>query len=726
VLLGALIAAFAATYLHYALRLGNFQNDEEQYMQLARYIAGHFPGALTQSGIYPRGTQRLDPIILAIPFSLMRGPGAYQLGHVLQCLLFTSTALPVFLLARRAGLGLLAGLFAATLSICVPWAVVATTFLAESLAYPAFAWVIFTTWMVMRHPSTWREVLALLALAVAALSRTALLALAPVLPLAVLWHEWSWELAGRPWRARARALPARLWSRHRLLTLLAAAGLLALLAGQLGALPGHGLSALAGDYGLPHVQSVSSLIERYSDYLSRMAAGTGFLAVVVALPWTLGTLISPRDGNRHATAVLCVLGIAAILLSLLEAGPDERYILYGAIPISLATATALTDWSELPRPSLGGVLGVLLGVAVVVLLLDRTTWPSLANAFDFFTYPAAIFYQRVLLTRAGSLHVPLHPSPEHLVEAGVIVVTLAFLAAGLRRGWCRPAAALLGAALIVLCTTQTIYNLHKFIYGAGNGSGPDASERSWVDEHVPSSARVGALALSLASTPAYVPIWRETEYWNTSVSVDDYFSSPGALPFPLGISAEQLSIQPYTGILSAHTGPAAAPLPPYLLIPLQGTNSLGIEGHVVAPDPYLPLQLIRLPAVPRVDWALSGTSEEGWMAPRTPVVAQVYAGALLGSRPNCASFSLIAPPEFKGRWPYTVLSAGRVLARGLLMAQQTQPITVPLSPVASPQGTTAGLTVHVDGSVPFVDGLPTSARVAFFNVAACPAHAAHA
>ena len=114
------------------------------------------------------------------------------------------------------------------------------------------------------------------------------------------------------------------------------------------------------------------------------------------------------------------------------------------------------------------------------------------------------------------------------------------------------------------------------------------------------------------------------------------------------------------------------------------------------------------------------------MAPRTPADALVFSGALLGSQPHCASFSLIAPPEFKGGWPYSVVSAGRVVARGRLIAKQTQPITVPLSPVASAHGATATLTVHVDGSVPFVNGLPTSARVAFFNVAGCTSHAAHA
>jgi hypothetical protein len=723
-LIGLLIAAAAFLYAMYALRVGNFQNDEEQYMTLARYIAQHFPSALWQSGIYPRGTQRLDPLILAIPFALLRGPGAYQVAHVIQSTLFASTALPVFLLARRAGISRAAGLLAATLCVVVPWAVVATSFLAESATYPVYAWALYATWLTARRPSWHNDAFAVGTLILAALSRTAMLALAPMLPLAIIWHEWSWELRGVPRTRRVRALAHRLWSRHRLLTAVAGTGLLVVVADRLGVLPGRGLAALAGGYGLPRPGALASLLDRYRDYLSRLVAGTGFLALALALPWTLGTLIRPRDGERHAVAVVCTLAIGAILLSLLQAGPDERYILYGAAPIALATAAALSDWTKAPRPSSSAALGVLGGALVVVLLIDSVTWPGLTNAYDFFTYPAAIFYQRVLLGHAGLVHIPLvHLSPDSLIEAAILIGALVFVSAGRFPRAIRPVASLMAIGLVALCAAQMLYALRKFTATAGDATGPDAAARSWVDEHVPSGARVGALAVSTGEMSAYLPIWRTTEFWNTSVELDVFFGASGTLPFPLGSEAVQLKIQSPSGLLSrvvAHGGTSSASAPRYLLLPRQGTNRIGLEGSLVAEDSYLPLELVRLREPARVDWSISGTSDEGFLTSGEPATATVYSGALAGNGRRCATFSLISPPAFSGRWPYTVSIGRDTVRRGSLLALQTIAIDVPLPARTAGKSATEQLTVRVRGDVRFVNGLVVSAKLAFFAVGPCP------
>ncbi|HLH14807.1 MAG TPA: hypothetical protein VKV16_08455, partial [Solirubrobacteraceae bacterium] len=100
-----IVVIAAAFYIHYALRIGSFQQDESLYLHQARYVVQYFPSALWQSNIFVRGLQRLDPLVLALPFTFMRGPGAFEFDRVVQCLLFVSTAVPVFLLARGAGLG---------------------------------------------------------------------------------------------------------------------------------------------------------------------------------------------------------------------------------------------------------------------------------------------------------------------------------------------------------------------------------------------------------------------------------------------------------------------------------------------------------------------------------------------------------------------------------------------------------------------------------------------
>ena len=723
-LLAALVALVTALYTIYALKVGNFQNDEEQYLQLARYVAAHFPGALWDSAIYPRGLQRLDPIILALPFALARGPDAYQLAHLIQCLLFASTAIPVFLLARRAGLVLAAALFAATLSVIVPWGVTATSFLTESAAYPAYAWLLYATWMLILAPSRRREWLALLALLVAALSRTALLALVPVLPLAVLWHELGWGLTGKPWSKRLRELPARLWERYGLLSVLSVLAILALGADRLGLLPGRGLAAFAGDYGLPQLDSLGNMLARYRDYLARMAVGTGLLALALGLPWAVAALLRPRSAARHATAVVCTLGLGAILLSLVRAGPDERYVLYAAVPISLCAAASLAEAATHTRPRRSYALGVLTGAVAVCALIAATTWPAPVNPYDFFTYPAGVFYQRVLLARASTLDLRLiHPTPGELVEGSILILALVWaLAASRGARVARVGAALMGVGLLSFSATQTLYTLRKYTSGAGAATGPNASARSWVDEHVPAGARVGALALSMGATADYLPIWRATEFWNTTVHVDAYFGGPGALPLPLGSEGLNLHVDPRTGLLHGYLNNITpVPTPRYLLVPEQGTNEYGLHGEVVATSSYLPLLLVKLNGLARIDWAVQGTSVEGFLAPAQPATATVYEAALASGRTRCATFSLIAPPSFKGSWPYEVQSGERTLARGKLVALQTALVIVPLLPRRTSAGTTATLTVHVHGSVAFATGQTVSAKLAFFTVADCPA-----
>jgi hypothetical protein len=718
-LLGLLIAGLGSLYAVYALRIGNFQDDENQYLELARYVSQHFPGALFQSGLYPRGTQRLDPIILALPFALLRGPGAYQLGHIIQCALFVSTAIPVFLIARQADLGRAASLFAATLCLIVPWALSATSFLAECAAYPAYAWVLYATWAVIRRPSLQRQVLVLVALVVAALARTALLALVPVPALAVLWHEWSWQLAGKPWRVRARQLPARLWSRYRLLAVLVVLALLVYILDQLELLPGRGLAALAGDYGLPHVGSLSILLNRYDSYLARMAAGTGFLALALALPWAVRVLARPREEALHTLAVISTLGLGAILLSLLQAGPDERYVLYGAVPIALASAAALREWARGPRSPVMAAIGVLIGAAVVIALVANTSWPPLANPFDFFTFPSAIFYQRVLLTHASFLHLPLiHPSPELLVEAAIVIAALAWVLLAARWRGARPAV-LLAICLIALCAVQTLYGLRKFSATAGEANGANAAARSWVDEQVPAGTDVGALAVSMGETLPYAPLWRATEFWNTSVDYDAFFASAGGLPIPLYSKLLHLTLQPDSGLLKGYSGPSLktpVAVPRYLLVPNQGTNALGIAGKVVAASSYVALVLVHLSQPARVEWSTAGTSPEGFMTSGKPATAIVYSDTLAAEQRPCATFKLIAPPNFTGRWPYSVQSGGRVVVRGSLAALQTVALTAPLHARANG---TATLAVRVQGSVASAAGT-VSARLAFFAVGECP------
>lgn len=720
--LALLILLAAGLSLHFGLKVAFFQNDEQQYMELARYVAAHFPDALWQGGIYPRGPQRLDPWLLAIPFGFARGPGAFEAGHVIQALLFASTALPVFLLARRADLGALASLFAACLSAVVPWAIVSTSFLAESAAYPAFAWVLFATWAVMEAPSLRREALLVLAVLVAVLARTAMLALIPLAPLAVLWQEWRLGLAGSPLRARPRLLAARMWARYRIVSVAIVLGALTLVLALAGALPGRGLAFAAGGYGLPQIEPLSGLLVRYRDYGSRLAVGTGFLALTVGLPWLVLALVRPVRERAHALAVVCLLSILAVMATLLNTGPDERYIVYAAVPVSLMAAAGLVEVRRSRRRSVAEAALALAATGGVIALILATTWPPASSAYDYFAYPSAIFYQRAILERFGHGAVPLlHSSPGTAAAIVLALVALAWAAARVSGVMARWAAGALGAAILGVCLLQLVYNEKKFTDQVG-ALGPYADQRSWVDEHVPSGAQVGALALSMGGLPGYVAIWRDAEFWNASITKDVYFTAPGTLPLPMGSEQMRLSIDPASGALTAMGGEDllhSKPVPRYLVVPRQGTNVVGAEGTVVAVSSYAPLELVRLVGTPRLRWTMAGTTPEGFVAPGQAAVATVFPAALPGGTRSCASFSLITLPGYTGRIPFRITSGPHVVRTGGIAAGETIAVKEPLYPspgTAGPEATISALMLP-GGREP--TGVPPEVKLAFFEVAPC-------
>lgn len=711
----AIVAGATVALSVYALRVGQFQNDEEQYLTLARFVAAHFPHALWQGGIYPRGTQRLDPILLAIPFALWRGPFAFEAAHVLQCLLYSSTALPVFLLARTAGLSRATSLLAAAIAIVAAWAVVGTSFLAEPLAYPAYAWALLAIWLAVERRSLRWDLIAVVTLIVAALARTALLALAPVLPLAIIWRELAWE-KGRTWRARLGALPRRLWSGHALVTVVVGLGLLAFVLDEARLLPGSGLNALAGGYGRPHIGSVSVLLSRWRYYLARAAVGTGFVGLSLGLPWTIATLSRPRDGRRRTLAIVCTLGLAAMLLSLLEAGPDERYVMYAAVPIGLTFAAALDDWTPAIRRSIGVALGAIGGLVVVLLLLDAETWPGTTGTYDFFTYPADAFYRRVVLGHVSLLHIS-GIRPDRIVEIVLVVLVLVWTQAARWRPVALWSSVTLAVALLVYDGAEGIYATRKFTQGVG---GRTAAARSWVDRAVPANADVGALSEGLGESSDYFPIWRDTQFWNTSVRIQAFFAQLGlgSLPTPLGSDTRTLVI--HNGLLAVERpgGASAGLVPRYLLVPRQGTNPVALDARTVAQSPSLPVDLVRLNDPPRLLWRIAGTTLDGFLVPHQPAEITVYNDAATAPGRSCVSFSLIAPPGFAGSWPFAVREAQRTLVRGAIAAGQTQVVTAGL--VASRSGTAPKrLTLTVRGSVRFVNGEVISAKVAYIQIAPC-------
>jgi Dolichyl-phosphate-mannose-protein mannosyltransferase len=160
--------------------------DDLIYSGLARSFAstGHF--AFRDEPFTAWGFGPLYLVMIAPAFRLAASvPDAYFVIKVINSVVMASAAVPAYVLARRL-LDRRAAVIAATLAILVPSGVYTGRLSPESLAYPAFLWAALTILRVLESPTRRREVLALLAIAVAMLSRAQLAVLFPAFLVAAL------------------------------------------------------------------------------------------------------------------------------------------------------------------------------------------------------------------------------------------------------------------------------------------------------------------------------------------------------------------------------------------------------------------------------------------------------------------------------------------------------------------------------------------------------------
>jgi hypothetical protein len=99
---------------------------------------------------------------------------AFDISHVISAVVFASTAIPVFLPARLVTRDRAAAVLAAALSIAVPWIAMTATLMTEPIAHAASAWALLAMTRALERPPGQRDLLALLAIVLAALARTQL------------------------------------------------------------------------------------------------------------------------------------------------------------------------------------------------------------------------------------------------------------------------------------------------------------------------------------------------------------------------------------------------------------------------------------------------------------------------------------------------------------------------------------------------------------------------
>jgi hypothetical protein len=658
-ILAAVGTVAVAWFFYWAFNTHSFQNDEDQYVYLSRWLQNDFPASLWNFDMYARGLQRLEVWLLAIPSALFDAPWSLHGGRFLNTVAFVSTCVPVYLLGRGMGLRSQWAALPAAVSVLVPWAVVTTSFLTENVAYPACLWAVWGIWRAAVAPAPWRDLVALVLVVVAGASRSALLVLAPVLPLAVLLIGMRCGVGGPLSRLRA------LLRDHVVLWIAVAAAAAPLLLGPLGVGAADDLTRrLAGGYPTQANIDAWTLLEKSGRYFSRVVVGTGILPAVVALPWLVAQLARSRDVRRFAFATVVVLSAAALLYSLAPAGPDERYIVYLAPLVLLPATLALANREISP---------VGLGIASVLLaaLLIRVTWIPEQGPYGFFVWPVEMFYARAVGLRFSGMLPGDGTDALTLVGVGLGAAGVA-LAVLLRRTPERlggRAAALLVAGVVASVLVQTHYTFTKYANGAGAKSGPDMNARAFADRLVPDDATVGAFLEGVGQTPDSLWLWQEVQFYNERIETE-FALGPNQNPIPPGDGlVDGVAFDDRTGAVTSRL-----PLTDYLVIPSQ-VGVVRLRGEIVYASSYIAFALQRVARPATLAWRTTGFDPLG-VVPENGTGTIRFFGAGLSPGPQCATLTLAAPRDAEAG--YSVRSGGRQAARGTLAPGERRVVRAPL------------------------------------------------
>ena len=206
----AIIAASTAVQAILALRLTAPQGipDELIYSEIAKSLSeGRAPGIRGHAAFtYGPGY----PLLLSPLWALFDDvAAAYTAARLLNALLISATAIPVYLLARSF-VDTKRALVVAGLSVSIPSMLYAGLLLTEVALYPAFALAVALMTRSLMRPSSARQIAALGAIALACSIKALAFTLLIAYPICVGLFHWLDARQLSEWRSRMR-LYAPLW-----------------------------------------------------------------------------------------------------------------------------------------------------------------------------------------------------------------------------------------------------------------------------------------------------------------------------------------------------------------------------------------------------------------------------------------------------------------------------------------------------------------------------------
>ena len=624
-----------------ALRVGDWavMTDELLYSKLATAIASTGSPVPTIHGDYYGALAQLYPLVLAPLYAVFDAPTAFRAAHALNAALMASAAIPTYLLARTV-VSPAASAAAALAAVVTPWAVLAGFVMTESVAYPAFAWAIFAMHAALVRPSRRRDALVVVALVVAFFARTQFVALAVLLPVAIVVHEAGLAVTARAGLRGTLATALRgAAGRHRVLAgtyAVAVVGVAVLAAARV-------LDSLLGTYAVTATEGSllpAGVWTSAVAHLVAVAIGLGLLPVLLAAAWAATTVMRSASPPARSLALLVLLTVPALTLQVAsydlrfgETGlARDRYLFYLVPLIVVAAAAALLE-----RPPSWVALAAAGGIfAVAVRSYDfPVVMPFTVDS------PVALINERIVDLSEGSTGL-------FTATTGVVLVVGLFAARSFAgRG---AIAATVLAAMVVFGAAAGQDAFGRVLDSVGpSGRVVDAgagSRADWVDDAVPAGARAAIVPYPVAGGWESSAVrWWDVEFWNASVveTLVDDGRAFSYTPFP----SASFSVDWERGRIRTEVDE------PFVVV---GSGDVRFRLSGPRRAARAGLELIAAERPYRVEWATRGADPDGWLRPGRPAVVRIYARPGAGDELAALDIVLRAPEAASAT--YMVAGAG--------------------------------------------------------------------
>jgi hypothetical protein len=482
--------------------------DELIYSELGKSLATD--GRFLVRGVPSTGYGFVYPMLIAPAFRAYASvPQAYAAAKVINAVVMSTTAIPVYFLARRL-LSPWLSVAAATLSVLIPPMLYTGTLMTENAFYPVFALTSLVLVLALERPTWVRQVLLLAACGLAFATRAQAVALFAAALAAPVVHGLIERDLGRRLR---RFLP---------LYALSATGGAAAIAASLAR--GRSPGSLLGAYRAATDRGFS--ISNAAHYLLWHAAELDLALAVVGVAALIAMWLSPRSTFAPARAfsaatlsitVLTVVEVAAFA-SMQSLRIEERNDFYVA-PFAIIALLGLASREDVvPRQP-----RVLAAAALIAGILP------VAVPFARFVNPSAVSDTFGLLPWWWIQDRGIHFGPLRLVALGVGLVAASLIFLPRRFA---PAAVVLVGVYFVLASAIVENGRHGVRLASAGGlfAGIRKSHPDWIDRTVGRDADVSFLWHYAGETR---PLWMN-EFFNRSVqtvyTIDGPDPADGGLP----------------------------------------------------------------------------------------------------------------------------------------------------------------------------------------------------